>query len=93
MPRKTGHSTQVTVTCTPFRANQLARLPCPKCKTEFDLHQPNVDKPFQFLATCSTCGGWFRVETRAGESQGIIVSLPEIAPLIPTQEPAPKHPA
>ena len=74
-----------------IRSSQVGQLPCPRCRTILDTYQPNIDRPYQLLATCSACGTWFRVETRAGEARGVIASLPEIAAMIPTQEPIPKQ--
>ena len=93
MPRKTGGSSAVTLSYVTIRTNQLNKLTCSKCKTLLDLLQPSIDHPYQFLGICPTCGTWFRVETRAGEPRGVIATLPEIATLIPVEDPLPKHTA
>lgn len=93
MPRKTGSPSQVTLNCFAIRSSQVAKLPCPDCRTVLDITQPNVDRPYQFLATCGGCGSWFRIETQPGEARGLIACMPEIAPLLANLDPSPKHPA
>ena len=76
-----------------IRSSQLAHLPCPQCQTTLEIHQPNVDRPYQFLATCSACHGWFRIETRAGEARGIMASMPEISLMIASDDSITEHTA
>ena len=93
MQRKKVGATNTTLSYSMVQANQLARLSCQKCRTTLDIFQPNINHPFQFLATCPTCGTWYRVETQPSDPRGVMVSLPEITGLLPKEEPAPKHTA
>ena len=79
-------STPATLHCNLVRSSRLTNLPCHKCKTVLEIHQPSVENPHQFLATCPTCGAWFRLETRAGSTMGVMVALPEISPLLTSEE-------
>ena len=83
MRRNSLRTTSAILNYTTVQASRLASLACQRCRTTLEIHQPNVDKPDQFLAICLGCGAWFRIETRAGEAQGVMISLPE-APAIGT---------
>ena len=91
MRREPFWSTSATFHCSTVRSSRLTELTCQKCRSILDILQPNVDRPDQFLATCPGCGSWFRVETRAGEPRGVMVSLPDIISLVPVDQMLPKH--
>lgn len=81
--RKKVGSTSAILNYVTVRSNQLGKLGCQKCRTSLDVCQPSVNHPYQFLAVCPTCAAWFRVEIRPGDLQGVMISLPEVANLIP----------
>ena len=83
MQRKKVGSTSTTLSYVTVRSTQLTKLGCQKCRTVLDIFQPSVNHPNQFLAVCETCGAWFRVEIQPGDPQGVMISLPEIASLLP----------
>jgi hypothetical protein len=41
----------------------LAR--CPGCRSDLNLHQPDVELPDRLLATCRACRAWFLVRLDA----------------------------
>ena len=84
-------TTTTTLTYCTVRSSRLAKLNCPKCRAILNIHQPNVDDPHGFLATCGDCGAWFRLQTIAGEVRAVMVSVPEVPPLLSMIEPIPNH--
>ncbi len=91
MRRELIRSTSATFHYSTVRSGRLTELCCQKCQANLEILQPNVDRPDQFLAICSMCGTWFRVETRIGGVRGVMVSLPEIVSLVPNEEIIPNH--
>jgi len=86
VPPKNEGSTTTTLSYFHVRSSRLSQLPCQRCRTTLDILQPDLHRPFQFLATCPDCGAWYRVEIRAGDSRGVMLNLPEIARLGPILE-------
>lgn len=91
MRREVIWSTSATFHYSTVRSSRLTELGCQKCRATLEILQPNVDRPDQFLAVCTVCGTWFRVEARAGDVRGVMVSLPEIVSLVPNEKIIPKH--
>ena len=83
MRRDPVRSFNATLKCSAIRSNQLSKIVCQECRVAVDTIQPNIQKPNEFLAICQKCGGWFRLEIRLGDSQGVMVRLPEITTLLP----------
>lgn len=83
MPSKQVESTTATLSYAQIHVNQLLKLSCQRCRTALDILQPNQNRPYQFLAVCADCGAWYRVETQAGDSRGVMINLPEVTPLLP----------
>lgn len=82
-------STSATLNYSTVQASRLTRLGCHRCRSTLEIHQPDVERPDQLLAICPRCGAWFRVETRAGEAQGVMISIPEAPTVGPTTGPVP----
>ena len=82
MPSKKAEAMAATLNYVRIRASELAHLPCPRCRAGLDVCQPHDQRPHQLLATCGECGAWFRIELRAGDRRGVMVNLPEVAPLL-----------
>ena len=89
MRRNSLRITSATLNYSSVLVSRLTKLGCRWCRTTLQIHQPNVDKPEQLLATCPGCGAWFRVEIRAGETHGVIISVPEAPTMGPGTEPIP----
>lgn len=82
MPSGKYGSTNPTLNFTPVRTRQLYKLVCKKCRTKLSISQPNVHRPYQFLAVCAGCEAWYRVESRPGDPYGVVVELPEVTHLL-----------
>lgn len=89
MGRKLVRSANLTLTYVILQADRSHKPTCARCRTKLDLHQPIPATPHQLLATCSGCHGWYRLEIRSGETQAVLVTLPEVASLIPAAAPGP----
>jgi len=78
MGRMVTRSALISICSYAMDARQLGTLSCQCCRSPLDLHQPNPDRPDQFLGTCSACGRWFRVEAKADEGRICVVLIPEV---------------
>ena len=54
----------------------FSALACRRCRSSLDIHQPDPNQPDQFLGTCPSCGGWYRVAS-SSESGLTVLELPE----------------
>jgi hypothetical protein len=55
---------------------------CTVCREMLDLHQPDVDQPNRFLATCGNCGAWHLLEQPEAGGRSFLARLPELPELM-----------
>jgi hypothetical protein len=55
----------------------VARACCLHCCSPLALHQPDPDSPDRLLGVCEHCRHWFLIDLLAGESEGVMVRLPD----------------
>ena len=57
----------------------LIPLPCPKCRVDLNIHQPDPDVPGRLLGTCGECGTWCALTLDSDHSEARLIVLPRDA--------------
>jgi hypothetical protein len=58
----------------------LPDLTCPKCGGDFDILQPDSERPDRFIAVCRRCSSWAIVETDDESNPTTLAMLPDRLP-------------
>lgn len=63
-----------------LRLDDLAAAPCPGCRADLNVHQPEPDRPDRLLGTCPSCGLWALVVLDVEHEQAVLYPLPDPVP-------------
>lgn len=61
---------------------------CTVCREILEIHQPDIDRPDRFLATCANCGAWHLFEQPEDGARSLLAKLPEFSELLRPEKPA-----
>jgi hypothetical protein len=63
-----------------LRLADLAAAPCPDCRSDLNIHQPEPDQPDRLLGTCPACGLWSLIVVDEAHDQATLHALADPAP-------------
>jgi len=79
-----GHRT-ISINCNVILISGEEDVPAPSCtvcREILDLHQPEIDRPDRFLATCGNCGAWHLLEQPEAGDHAYLARLPDLPELL-----------